>query len=562
MYRVLIVDDETYVVDWLSSLLESQTEPEELDVCRAYSAEEALNWLNRAKIDIVITDICMPKMSGIQLAEKVNQNWPQCKVILLTAHAEFDYAYEAIKNNVVSYILKTEDDESILREVNKTVTILDKELINLQLLDDIEEKSKKSSSELEKEIFLGIFESENGDIGDLWKQLRNIGVSIEPQKHFLLLIGRIENNLTDENIVERFRKLSVIKKIAEHYFGEYFCCYPVEYRLNRIVWLMQPKEQEIEKEVAGRVQENIPGKTVVFVKGMLETIQHSCIETLGTAISFVMHHDSLEAHRLSETFRDLNRLLNFRGPDKTGFIISDNYVADSVGEEEVLLDVQSDIHVIRNITEKLKNYLENNRQEEFMAELDAICKELDKCTSWHSHIAKENYYSAAIAIVSHINQRKISSKIAFKIGINELFNPHSVGSWSNAANYLRRLSKVIFDIQEEYEGDLSNNTIRFLKNYINEHIIEDISLVKLSEVTGYNASYISRFFKENTGETLNDYISLRKLDKIKELMLEEGLNISEIAIKAGFGSRTYFNRFMKKASGMSPQEFREHIRQR
>lgn len=559
MYRVLIVDDETYVVDWLSSLLESQTATE-LDVCRAYSAEEALNWLNRAKIDIVITDICMPKMSGIQLAEKVKQDWPQCKVILLTAHAEFDYAYKAIKNNVISYILKTEEDESILQEVNKAVAILDKELVNLQLLDDIEEKSKISASEMQKGIFLSILESENGNIEELWEQLRNIGVSIDQRKHFLVLIGRIENNMTNENIVERFRKLNAIKKITEYYFGEHFCCYPVEYRLNKIVWLMQTNIQDMEKESAGRAQEDLTRKMVVFVKEMLETIQHSCIETLGTAISFIMHCDPLVACQLPEAFRNLDRLLNFRGPDRTGFIISNNYIANSMGEEEILPNVQSDIHVIHNITEKLKNYLESNRQEEFMAELEVICKELAKCTSWHNHIANENYYSIAIAILSHINQRKIFTKIAFKIGIDELFNPYNAGSWSNAASYLRRLSKVVFEIQEEYEDDISNRTIRFLKNYINEHISEDISLVKLSEVTGYNASYISRFFKENTGETLNDYISLQKLNKIKELMLEEGLNISDIALKAGFCSRTYFNRFIKKTTNMSPQEFREHIR--
>lgn len=558
MYRVLIVDDEAYVVDWLSSLLESQMEPE-LDVCRAYSAEEALNWLNRAKIDIVITDICMPEMNGIKLAEKVNQNWPQCKVIMLTAHAEFDYAYESIKNNVISYILKTEEDEGILREVNKAICLLDKELTNLQLLDDMQEKIKKSTSELEKEILLGILQSEKGGSEELWEQLESIGVNIVPDRRFLLIIGRTESNRTDKNIVKRYRQLSAIKKIAEHYFKKHLHYYPVEYEVNRIAWIIQPNSKEVDQE-DDTVSTIDSSQTIIFTKGMLETIQQSCMETLGIAISFVIHHELIEAYQLSEKFQDLNNLMNLHGTDKAGFVISDNNLKGSVSEEEYFPDASFDIKIIHNINDKLKSCLDNARQDEFMTELDGICKELEKCKSWHSHIANENYYSVAIAIIGHINQRKISSKIAFKIGMHELFNPHSTGSWSNAASYLRRLSKVVFEIQEEFEGDLSNNTIRFLKNYINEHICEDISLVKLSEVTGYNASYISRFFKESTGNTLNDYISRRKLNKIKELMLKDDLNISDIALKAGFGSRTYFNRFMKKVSGMSPQEFREHIR--
>ncbi len=94
MYSVLVVDDEDFVVDNLSGLLESRTE---LNVCRAYSAAEALAWLRRSKIDIVVADIEMPWMNGIELAEKVKMNWPYCKVIFLTAHAEFNYAFEAIK---------------------------------------------------------------------------------------------------------------------------------------------------------------------------------------------------------------------------------------------------------------------------------------------------------------------------------------------------------------------------------------------------------------------------------------------------------------------------------
>ena len=101
MYRVLLVDDEPFIVDTLSDLLESQEELE-VDVCRAYSSAQALGWLRRAAVDILVSDIEMPGVSGLELAETVRREWPRCKVLFLTAHAQFSYAYRAIQSNVVS----------------------------------------------------------------------------------------------------------------------------------------------------------------------------------------------------------------------------------------------------------------------------------------------------------------------------------------------------------------------------------------------------------------------------------------------------------------------------
>lgn len=192
-----------------------------------------------------------------------------------------------------------------------------------------------------------------------------------------------------------------------------------------------------------------------------------------------------------------------------------------------------------------------------MAELDKICGELGKCQSFHNNEALECYYSVCVVIIGFINQRGLVGKIALKIGLNGLFQPQLCGSWGKAAEYLKQLSEILFDLQKDDESRLSDNIVRFLKEYIDGHITEDVSLVKLSEVSGYNASYLSRFFREYAGETLNDYISRKKLEKIGELICNASLNIGDIAMQAGFNSRTYFNRFVKKMTGLSPQEYRE-----
>ncbi|MDD4680505.1 MAG: AraC family transcriptional regulator, partial [Clostridia bacterium] len=106
---------------------------------------------------------------------------------------------------------------------------------------------------------------------------------------------------------------------------------------------------------------------------------------------------------------------------------------------------------------------------------------------------------------------------------------------------------------------LSLNLVQFINQYVQTHIAEDVSLIKLSEVTGYNPSYLSRLYKEVANENLSAYINRVRFDKAKNLLINSDLNLNEIAAEVGLNSRTYFNRFIKNITGMSPQEYRTHL---
>ena len=118
MHNVLIIDDEPDVADALYNLL-YYDETLELDVFRVYTAYDALALLERMRIDIVLSDIKMPGMDGLQLLEAVRARWPHCRVLFITGHPEFDYIYRAMQLDAVSYLLKTESRECILDAVHK-----------------------------------------------------------------------------------------------------------------------------------------------------------------------------------------------------------------------------------------------------------------------------------------------------------------------------------------------------------------------------------------------------------------------------------------------------------
>ncbi len=124
MTRMLIVDDEERIVNSLYGLMEERFD---MEIHRAYSAVSAMALVRRMRFDLMISDISMPQMSGLELLDEVRRLWPRCYVLLLTAYDRFDYAYRAIKYDRVDYLLKIESYDEICRVVREKLTLMARE---------------------------------------------------------------------------------------------------------------------------------------------------------------------------------------------------------------------------------------------------------------------------------------------------------------------------------------------------------------------------------------------------------------------------------------------------
>src|SRR5690606_26461861 len=171
MYRLLIVDDEEIITDSLYEVL-TQSFSEKLDIYKAYSAKEALAWLNRTRVDILLTDIRMPGMSGLELMSEVQKLWSRCKIAFLTGHSEFEYAYTAIQHKNVRYLLKTEGYNVVINTIEDIIKEIDQELKLNQLLDlSIEHQYRNKIYEQENVLKSIIYEE---DIKELNEDVQNI----------------------------------------------------------------------------------------------------------------------------------------------------------------------------------------------------------------------------------------------------------------------------------------------------------------------------------------------------------------------------------------------------
>ncbi|HET6484792.1 MAG TPA: response regulator [Spirochaetia bacterium] len=130
MHRILVVDDETSIATSLAASLSEELAAGQFEVSAAFSAADALRRMEQRRTDIVISDIQMPRMDGLELGRAVQARWPDCRFIFLTGHGEFRYAQEALRAGCVDYILKTEGDERVLAVVRETARRLDAERLD------------------------------------------------------------------------------------------------------------------------------------------------------------------------------------------------------------------------------------------------------------------------------------------------------------------------------------------------------------------------------------------------------------------------------------------------
>ena len=124
MYRLLIVDDEPFIVEGLRMLFESASR-HEFEIYTALSARDALTVLDCTRMDIVISDIHMFGMDGLELLETVKRLWSDCRVVMLTGYSDFEYVQTALNHGADAYVLKTQDDAELLSAVDKCVGMIE-----------------------------------------------------------------------------------------------------------------------------------------------------------------------------------------------------------------------------------------------------------------------------------------------------------------------------------------------------------------------------------------------------------------------------------------------------
>ncbi|MFD0671109.1 helix-turn-helix domain-containing protein [Cohnella sp. GCM10027633] len=541
MYRMLIVDDEKLIVDGLFEMLLEQ-EGDRLSLYKASSAREALAVLGDRKIDILMSDIKMPKMTGLELGDIVRQSWPECRIIYLTGFDDFHYIHHAVKNGAQNFVLKSEGDDQILSSVRQAIDDLEARTEMNSLLIKANDIRRQQIAHHRSMYFTDLLEDQLPENEMTESAFGTLGLTIDASKRIWLVIGRLDTDGNAIRIKDKDILFAALASVCGRFLSPFIRFDHVVYSRELFVIFFQPAEE------ANMSDDRIRS----FVEGSFETISQTADKSTGYTFSFAIGAKAMRLNEVPIQFAKLHGLLShFYGEKQIivkernmSFLMEGILQADSRGQVELYLKKAS----------LLDTYLETGRRNEVqqvLSELRALALQPANRDRF-----LEMHYATVLRFMTVVNNYGLRRFSSIQEQIDRLLQPAINGSIEDAIKALERLAVTLGDYYTANALKMRGDAIETVKSYIDGNLSEDLSLPRLAELVHLNPDYMARLFKQSEKCTLTEYIGMLRIQKAKERLSDQHVLVQDIAKELGFSTAGYFSRFFKKETGMTPQEYR------
>ncbi len=544
MYRLLIVDDEHHVVNWLADLFEKQ-EGMEFNIYKAYSGIEALNVFESVKINIAILDIKMPELTGLDVADRIVTHWPHCRIIFLTGYNNFDYIYHANKQKNVVYLLKAEDDKAIIKAVNEAVQALDEELRMTELISVSASREKLLDHLLQRQLLRDIVMGKG--IREISNRLEWYKFRLDITKPVFLLYAKLKTKEDPQYFVDYSNHILKLLELSKQILTDKFEYTLLDLNMTSILWFLQTSDG---------YSDGISLPPQLYLKESLDDFISCCKRNLYCDVVFVLYPSAVDWDSASKIYELLNQyVLKFSRSQyqhSYGTVLGQH-------EERLAQEHNNETFLMRNIDRQinmLSSYLSHGEKEKFFEVLKQIAYPFLEVKSMHNLRIISIYQKISLIFSAYISLHHLEETVSMHIAIYPLYYLGDLIDWKEAFSYLEKLAHIIFELNSSEELDNSKNIIKTIQVYIDNHLADPLTLTHLSDMVNYNSSYISRLYKQVTGESITDYITLARVRKAKELLKNTDHTIQDIAKMVGFDTSQYFFLVFKKAVGISPGNYR------
>jgi|GEM_PF-1465287 Response regulator containing CheY-like receiver domain and AraC-type DNA-binding domain len=532
MIKMFVCDDEQIVVDGIKDSI--NWDEQCIEVCgTANNGSDALKKSMNLMPDIIVSDIRMPGLSGLEFVKEFKSKLPKSQIILISAYQEFEYAKEAIKLGVLSYITKPFKKNQILEEVLKARDVV---------LED--QRKMELNSKFEKEL----------------PTLRN---------YFLnsIILGD-ELQLEDyEEKVQQYR-LNLSKRNT----GVFVICPEIpnvergskSVSLQRLLTLIEKSILKLPKELRAVAFINhvndvviIYGSELIGPYGMrdfekcLEMIKSDISQELGVTISIGVGRTYFDYNNIYLSFKEAMNALNYKLIYGEGSIIFiDNVASAGSGIIKVVVCINKKI-------ERFENLLSIGNSEESLK----MGREIEEILRGSSAVSYGYVQQVFAQLLSSIIKKSIEFNIYNDIlsqEITDLYEKiYAMKSLSELSDFFSEIIKRICAVTEKKSREINSGTIKRALEFMQMHCHENISQTAVAEYVGLNPSYFSRYFKEEIGQSFMDYMKRLRIEKAKELLSSTSMKIYEISEALGYQSVQYFTTLFKTMVGLTPQEYKD-----
>jgi len=525
MYKVVVVDDENTIRRGIINFINWNELNCEV-VAEFSNGLDTVNYLKNNHVDIVVSDIKMPGMNGIQLAEYIYNNNFHTKMIILSAYSDFEYAKQAIRFRVFDFVIKNGFAKELPEVIKKAVAAIKAEDEESSKLITMQRTVYDNINDIKEKFILEYLLGYSEDINEIKRKFNALGIELN---NYIIITCEIitEDHLKLENSIH-----TEIKKCISLCLEDYF-------HISLIV----------DKELITTVisLDDSSNKTQNVILELCNNILFTISEFLNLSIRFGISNIHSQLDELAEAYQESktalasvlaanNKILTFSELNSEHKY--DNCICFKKYVEKIINSLKdSDIISAKNALDQLFNeYISRKLTIE-----DVKISALEICTSCFILLFSYKIYDDM-----HYEYEKITYK---KI---------------NGCKSINKLYEILSNnIQYTYDAINTNinnhkQIVIEVNNYIMKNYNKKITLNDIATNLHISSSYLSRLYKKEQGETIFSFLNRTRIEMAKKMLKNTSLRISEVADEVGFDDPAYFTHVFTKYAGSSPKIFREY----
>lgn len=528
--KVLFVDDQASVLEGIAASVHFDQLGIE-DVRYATGAKQALELLAQCPIDVVLSDIEMPGEDGISLIRTIKEQYPEVLTIMLTSHADFEYAQESIRLGCFDYLVQPAPPEEIERVLRNVLQYIYERKKRNQLYE-VGKRMQTGEMELLDGVAMNLFSTKEEDVRASLELLTLLGYAVSEEKQARVLV------LT----FSQFRKSDALIASEKEIHSAMFGCL---------------KQAEISYPI-------LPLSTVNHEKQFVLLLFSATQNAPELSADKLRHFFDLLCQRMP---KDLIRC--YIGAEVPFRALPEEYrrlcdiISGKLSDPEVVkLDYNPD-HVTPDVSAYIAGSGGQWRSLLASGQHRILMDEFDKCLE-----QIENFAANKEKALCDLHQRMTHMFFNYfyenNANVHELFQDAYtynayMDSYTDPDSLREAMTYMMKQVKELGKSKAPKSDIEKAKSFIMENIADPITVKDVADYVCLSAEYFTKSFKKETGLNIKEYITWTKVEAAKDMLEHTTIPVGMVALELGYTNFSHFSQVFKKYENVTPSEYRSRF---
>lgn len=540
MVQILLVDDESYVTESLAATIPWKTLGIER-VHQAASALAAVDVLEAYDIDILVTDIRMPGMTGLELIVEVNERWPHIRSLLLTGYADFEYAKKALQLKAFEYILKPVDDEEFIKCVSAAMDSLKEEWEAFDKVHQLQYSRRNDFGVLRTHLMHDLLLGRDLPVQKIESKMSEYEIKLRTGHPASMLLIQLGKHFSDMD----YHSVSLIEyaigNIAEEVFAPDFHVWHCKAPHDCLIVLIEGNWNSFPERNVDEQNHFLRAAIETFRKNVSNYLKGEIYVTLTDWFKF--------PEELPKLYQTAIRSLYWNHQVETDTLL---FIEEQPEQPHSSVKSLEGLYMHPTLT----HLLESRQWEEAEAKVSRVFKKMEEVGYTREHLY-ELFISVTSAFMytAHKQGRFITQMD--QVGFDPLHAQKMVQSFPHLQDWIFSMMNKLKSEWSASEQSAKSYVVKQVQELIAQDKGQELSVKTIADQVYLHPVYLSKIYKAETGEGLGDYIIRMRMERALYLLKYSNKKIYEITTELGYQNPQYFSKMFKKHYGMTPHEFRD-----